>query len=251
MTGWPLSRVWSIVAAVVAITVIAGIVAALPGSRSNGSEMDNADQKGQYAKLLGLAPDRVLDFWSVVARGDGPVTHFWIGRHLEADVSSVTLAVFPRCAAPPCDAGRLTIPDLDILIPVAVVDLKGSPGEIPLPENSDRTDLRMTGNEAQPALLLRTREERSDGGRQDALILCSLDAEPRILWEAVIESVRPDGGGFTTINFSLDAPSEPGGWLGISFIQTTHPGKGEVPFQPGPPLRRTFVFDGEAYQPGP
>lgn len=87
--------------------------------------MDDADPKGQYAKLLGIAPDGVLDFGSVVAQGDDPVSHFWVGRHLEADESSVTLAVFLRRAAPPCDAGRLTISVLDVLIPVAVVDLKG------------------------------------------------------------------------------------------------------------------------------
>ena len=234
--------------AVAAIVVVVNVLAAGMAVPSKGSAMEGTHPKSGFAGVVGVAPDHVADFQAIAVPGVGPVSDVWIGRHPAEEWSNATVVVVERCDAPPCATGHLTLEGVDAVRPLAVVDLQGSPAQIPLPEDDGGPDVRATGEEARPAVLLQTRADRDDGGWQDALVLCSIETRPRLLWEAAIRLVRADGGGFTSFDLSLEAPSKAGQWLEIGFVQTTRPGKGEEPFRPGPPLRQHFVFDGEWYQ---
>ena len=212
------------------------------------SQADDVGARAGLASALRLAPGALADVHAIPVPRGGPLRAIWLARHPSADPTdaspTATLALVPACDG--CSPELLAVSNVDAVRPLAVVDLGGTGGTLPLAADADPEPApRLRAELAHPALLLLARRDWGGGDWQDEAILCSLTLPPRLLWREPIREHRPDGGGFDTIAAELepaDARST------IVLHQTTLPGAGDQPFMPGPPLTLRYVYDGTVYR---
>jgi hypothetical protein len=212
------------------------------------SQADDVAARNGLAAALGLSPDALTDVYAVSVPSGGPLRAIWLARHPSTDPTdakpTATVALVPGCTG--CPPELLAIRNVDALQLLAVVDLGGTGGALPLAKDAAAVSApRLRAGLTHPAVLLLARRDWGGGDWQDEAILCGLIRPPRLLWREPIREHRPDGGGFETFAAELE-PAGP--WSTIVLHQTTLPGAGDQPFMPGPPLTLRYVYDGDVYR---
>ncbi|MCC6785189.1 MAG: hypothetical protein IT457_20230 [Planctomycetes bacterium] len=191
------------------------------------------DPKDRFARAAGVEAREVVDFADLAVDS----------RHLQ-------LGVVPQTEGPACLAvgsaskTPVVLGDADRAEVLALLDLRGAGFTLAL-SSSPIVAPTPPVKAAAPAALVRLKQTLGSGEDRHTLVLCSLDADPRVLWTERSRSLTAGRGGFDSFELAFEGGG--GAPLGLAVLQSTVPGRSNASRQPGPPLRLHFAWREDRY----